>query len=399
MYKSKKTSKTKTKKQPSLKTAREYYARAREHFRVGKFNDAEADYTNAILQNKQFTEAWVFRGDVYAKTEKHGLAIENFEEAFRLVSANSQLRPGKGSKHKAIILSRIAAAKLAQGKHDDAIHLSIKSSSLMENYTMGEDFAKPWYIQGMGWLKRGRDDRALYCFSKAARKYTRDACYINSLLERARILRKLARARQALNDCNEILRLNPDHPEALVERANSRSEEAYEWSNEDIEDLRKAVRISPGHPEALFALANCLFGVGRLEEAGEIATKALELNFDNQETAVRLGNIMGEANKTKVIKEKALANYHAFVCSYPGVKISSHRKNAPIKQEEFDKVIAETGRVLLANPGDVATLSKRAAAWIGRGNLEKAREDLDRLVELQPDNPDFLNMQELVKFF
>ncbi|MCY4053720.1 MAG: tetratricopeptide repeat protein [Hyphomicrobiales bacterium] len=396
-----KTSTTKTKKQPSLKTAREYYARAREHFRADKLKDAEADYTNAILQNKQFTEAWVFRGDVYAKTEKHGLAIENFEEAFRLVSADNQLRPGEGSKHKAIILSRIAAVKLAQGKYDDAIRFSARSAKLMQNYTTGEDLAKPRYIQGMAWLKKGGDDQALYYFTCAAAEHTRDAYYINSLLERARILRKLARARQAINDCNEILRLNPDHPEALVERANSRSEEAYEWSNEDIEDLRKAVRISPGHPEALFALADCLFGIGRLEEAGEIAAKALalELNSDNQETAVRLRNIMGEANKTKVVREKALANYHAFVRSYPGVKISSHRKNAQVKQEEFDKAIAETSRVLLANPGDVATLSKRAAAWIGRGNLEKAREDLDRLVELQPDNPDFLNMQELVEFF
>ena len=185
---------TKTKKQSSLKTAREYYARAREHFLADKLNDAEADYTNAILRNKTFAEAWIFRGDIYAKTEKHDMAIENFEEASRLVSANNQLRPGEDSKHKAIILSRIAAAKLAQGKHDDAIRFSAQSAKLMESYTMEEDFAEPWYIQGMGWLKRGRDDRALHCFSCATAKYTRDACYINSLLERARILRKSARA-------------------------------------------------------------------------------------------------------------------------------------------------------------------------------------------------------------
>ena len=395
MQRSNKSAKRKTKKQTSLKTARKYYARACVHFRAGKLNDAESNYTNAILQNKKFTEAWIFRGDIYAKTEKHDMAVENYEEAYRLVSDNKQLRPGEGSKHKAIILSRIAAVKLAQGKHDDAIRFSARSAKLMKNYTIGEDCAEPWYIQGMAWLKKGGDDQALYYFTCAAAEHTRDAYYINSLLERARILRKLARARQAFNDCNEILRLNPDHPEALVERANSRSEEAYEWSNEDLEDLRKAVRISPGHPEALFALANCLFGVGRIEEAGEIAAKALalELNSDNEKTAVRLRNIMGEANKTKVVREKALADYHAFVRSYPGVKISSHRKNAPVKQEEFDKVIAETGRVLLVNPGDVATLSKRAAAWIGRGNFERAREDLDRLVELQQDNPDFLNMQ------
>ena len=56
---------------------REYYARAREHFRAGKLNDVEVDCTNAILRNERFTEAWFLQGKVYAKKEKHDLAIDN----------------------------------------------------------------------------------------------------------------------------------------------------------------------------------------------------------------------------------------------------------------------------------------------------------------------------------
>ena len=106
---------------------------------------------------------------------------------------------------------------------------------------------------------------------------------------------------------------------------------------------------------------------------------------------------MKRAQRTKETREKALADYHAFVRSYLFAKISSHKKDAPVKEEEFDKAIAETGRVLLANPNDADTRSRRAAAWVGRGNLQNAREDLDRLIELQPENSDFLGMQELVE--
>ena len=40
------------------------------HFHVGKFNDAEADYTEAIRMNNRFTDAWIRKGDLYFRTEK-----------------------------------------------------------------------------------------------------------------------------------------------------------------------------------------------------------------------------------------------------------------------------------------------------------------------------------------
>ena len=199
------------------------------------------------------------RGDVYAKTEKHDTAIENFMQALRLVArSNKQLRPGEGSHHKAIILSRTANVKLAQGKHDDAIRFSIRSMKLIEGYTIGEDFAEPWYILGMAWLKQGREDRALYCFTSATAKHTRDSHYENSLLERARILQKTWRFKEAFDACTRILQRSPNHVEALVERACSRFGEAFRWSSEDIEDLSKAVRTSPDYPQAWFMLADYL---------------------------------------------------------------------------------------------------------------------------------------------
>ena len=70
--------------------------------------------------------------------------------------------------------------------------------------------------------------------------------------------------KEALEDCNRILRLHPNHPEALVERAISRSAEAFQWSNEDAEDLRKAIAERPDYEKAWTNLANCLFGLDRL---------------------------------------------------------------------------------------------------------------------------------------
>lgn len=389
----------KTGKQPSLKTAQEYYERGRKNFHAGEFENAAVDFTEAILRNKQFMEAWFCRGNSYFKLGKFDLALESYMGALSLVSANRQLMPGEGAYRKSKIFSRIAAAQLAQDEYQKTISYSGESSRLMEEYTMVKDFAEPWYIEGMAWLKLGRDDRALYCFSSAIAKCTRDDYYINSLLERSRLRQKLWKFEGALADCDTILQQNPDHVEALIERACSRSAEAFQWSDEDLEDLRRAVELCPDNPKAWDLLANCLFGIKRVEEAGDIAAKALELNIENEKRAKRLRSIMDAARIKKALQEENLTNYHMFVNSYPCAKVFSQKKDVDIKEEELDKTILETGRVLLVNPNDVTARVKRVSAWIGKGELEKAVDDIDKLIDFNPDNAEFLEMMKLIDFF
>ena len=400
MRKVKTRSKPETKKQPHLKTAGEYYARARKHFHAGKFEDAEKDYTAAILLNKEFVDAWVHRGDLYVKTEKLDWALENFERAYHLVSENNQLLPGEGSHRKAIILARIAKVQLAQGEYDKAIRSTGEASRLMEEYTMKKDFFEPWLTRARAWLAKEDIQRAIHSFDKAILKCpSNNVHYIDCLLERARILRKSWKEEEALMDCNRVLRINPKHPVALFERACCREANTFQWSLECAEDLYNAVDIYPEYAEAWSKLTSCLFEIEQFEEVGECAVRALELNHDDPQEVKRLQNILDELEKRNEAQEKALANYHTFVGSFPAAKIFPHRKNARIKGEAFEKTATETSRILLLNPADIAARSKRAAAWIGKGNHEKALEDLDYLVDLQPDNKDLFEIMEIVEFF
>ena len=384
--------------QSPLKTAQQYYDRAREHFYEEEFDKAEADCTEAILRDEKFRHAWVLRGNIYSETGKYDLAVENFMQGLSLLSTEPHFMPGERSYLKALILCNIANVNLAQRNLEEAIRNSNKSAELTENYTTIKDFSEPWYIQGKAWLEKGNLKEALSCFDSAIAKCTYEFYHLESLLERARILRQLWKADQALGDCNRVIQRNPHHADALVERVHCRIAENLKSSREDIEDLRKAVRSSPKHPEAWMMLAYCLSSNGRIEEAGEAAAKALELNSGNEERAGRLGSILEKSRRKKEAREKSLANYHTFVRSYPDAKIFSHKKNAPIGEEEFDEAIIKMNRNLLFNPNDLIDRSKRAAAWIGKGNLEKALEDLNKLVGLRPDSGVFPKMAELVKF-
>ena len=281
--------------QTPLKTAQQYYNRAREHFCEEEFEEAEADCTEAILRDEKFRQAWRLRGDIYSETEKYDLAVENFTQALRLLSDERQLMPWESLNLKVILLCRIAAANLARGNLEDAIRVANKSAELTESYTMIQDFAEPWYIQGMAWLKKGNLKKALYCFDDAIAKGANGSYHPESLLERAGILRALWRADEGIDDCDSVLQRDPCNADALVERACCRSAKAFQWSDEDIEDLRRAIRLSPKHSGAWFVLADCLFGIGRLEEAGEVAAKALELNLEDEKRAARLGVIMDAA--------------------------------------------------------------------------------------------------------
>lgn len=389
----------KTKKQPPLKTTEEYYERSLKNFHTGEFEGAEADCTDAIIKNKKFTKAWTLRGDIYFRTEKFDLALENFLMAYHLISSNTQFLPGEGSYNKAIILCRIAGANLKQGNYNQALINSGKSIDLMEGYTMVKDFWTPWYIRGKAWLGRGNDDEALVCFTRAATKCKQVSGYVDSLFERVKILPKFWKNQAAVDDCDEILRLRPNHVGALVERARNRSAEAFQWSQEDLEDLRRAIEISPDHPEAWAMLADCLFGIHQLERAGEVATKALELNLEDEKKAKRLRTILAEGQKRKEARIRNLTNYHEFVESYPSAKAFPHKKGAPIKEEAFDAVVLEMSEVLFINPSDIAARSKRVSALVGKGQLQKAADDMDKLIDLDPDNGDFLKMMESIEFF
>lgn len=386
--------------QSVLKTAEDYYARARKNFHANEFKNASADFTEAIIRNKKFMNAWVYRGDCYFELKNFDLAVENYIEAAQLVSANKQLMPGQGSYYRSKIFCRIAASQLEQGEYQHAIHYSSESSRLMEGYTMTKDFAEPWYIEGMAWLGLGREDRALHCFSNAIGKCTYDDFYINSLLERVRIRQKSPKfVEYALDDCNSILKESPNHVEALLERARCRSAEAFQCSDEDLKDIRKAIELSPENSKAWFMLADFLFGLHRVEEAGDVAAKALELNVENEKMSKRLRNIMNEARVKKALQEEHLSNYHTFVSSYSDAKLFPHKKDVVIKEEEFDKTILETSEVLHINPNDVAARTRRISAWIGRGELEKAADDIDKLIDFNTNNEDFLNMMKLIEFF
>ena len=270
MKKLKMKSEIKTRKQLSLKTTQEYYERGCRHFHTGEFSAAEANYTKAIRMDNKFINARIQWGKLYAKTEKFDLAIDNFAEARHLVSV-TQFRHGEGSLYKAKILCHIADAQLALGKFQEAIDTADKSAFLMEEYTREKDFAASWCVQGMAWLKLGNDKNASFCFIRAAAKCTYDSYYVNSLLERSRILRKSWKTKEALEDCNDILRHEPNHPEALVERSYCRYAETFQSSDADVEDLRRAVAIRPEYAEAWTNLAYCLSNLERLEEVGEAA--------------------------------------------------------------------------------------------------------------------------------
>jgi tetratricopeptide (TPR) repeat protein len=68
-----------------------------------------------------------------------------------------------------------------------------------------------------------------------------------------------------------------------------------------------------------------------------------------------------------------------------------------LKKENWNKAIEYTQKALKNDPDNIKALYRRAQAYIGDGNTDKAREDLKKLTEKDPNEPGTQRLWNLLK--
>ncbi len=64
--------------------AASYFSQGNEHYDLGRYEEAIADYDEAIRLRPDYVKAYNYRGAVYADHSRYEEAIANFDEATRL---------------------------------------------------------------------------------------------------------------------------------------------------------------------------------------------------------------------------------------------------------------------------------------------------------------------------
>jgi tetratricopeptide (TPR) repeat protein len=117
--------------------------------------------------------------------------------------------------------------------------------------------------------------------------------------------------------------------------------------------LEKAVDLDPWHQRAQFLRCVCLYHLGEYRSAIPACDRAARIDPGNPNIG----------------------------------KIYSRRGSAYFQLGAYRTAIEDYDRAIMADPFDWRTLANRAAAWKAVGDLTIAEKDLEKAVELNPEEP------------
>jgi len=161
----------------------------------------------------------------------------------------------------------------------------------------------------------------------------------------------------ALDELRRAVTVDPSYPDIHFLMAGLF--ELQERPEEAIEAYRRAVACHPGYLEAQVALAHSLAGCGKVAEAADVYRRAMELKIDQLQAPFRQGILLLEAGQSEAARE--------------------------CLREVFTGVSQRSREYL-----------NQALERMRGKQYDKALEDLDRALELNPKYPDLHNFRGIV---
>jgi Tfp pilus assembly protein PilF len=161
----------------------------------------------------------------------------------------------------------------------------------------------------------------------------------------------------AVGQLRRAVTVDPDYPDIHFLMAGML--ERLEQPEEAIEAYRRAVAYHPDYLEAHVALAHCLAGSGQAAEAADVYRRGMELKVDQLQGPFRRGMLLLETGQAEAARE--------------------------CLREVFTGVSQRSKEYLT-----------RALERMRAKELDKALEDLDRALELNPKYPDLHNFRGIV---
>jgi len=290
------------------KNARYLYLQGRVADAIGKAEEANRKYTEALTVNKDLVEALAAQGMVWISRNNKPMAQDRFEAALKVPAAGltpledeaiGDLALALGEKEKA----REAFARALQKDPDDPVAHSGMGKALAAQGDLPaarkemeialaqlDSDASLYYEYGSLLRRMGQSDRALESFRKAVKIDGKDPRYRarlgGILVERG----ELAEAEQQLR---QAVLLNDRQAEALYFLARALS--AGKNMTEPVDLMKRAVEIDPENPEFLYHLGLIYEKVQQVRDAIDSYSRAIKRNDKNPDAYEHLGmNLMVE---------------------------------------------------------------------------------------------------------
>ena len=203
------------------------------------------------------------------------------------------------------------------------------------------------------------------------------------------------REQRVIRICDRATKIDPDYAQAWALMGLAQANLRYAYSgNEQLDDglaaASRALELDPAIPEARLPRAWHMAMHGRAPEAQAEIEAALELDpecWEANKEAARILYRQGKVDQAIRLLEKATSlaesDFHS-----RGMLSAAYLAHGDLDrgQELARKVIAQVETALSRNPDNGAALAFGALSFAAVGELERAREWIDRALLLDPDN-------------
>jgi tetratricopeptide (TPR) repeat protein len=295
-----------------------YCDRGRDHRNAGDFDQALADFTEAIRLDPESADARNNRGNIYLALHRHDEAIDDYTEALRL---DPELTVAYVNRGLVYALQRNCPEAIADA--NEAIHLD-------------PELPGGYFLRGMANVRQGEHHDAIADFTEALRLNPQEAVTYN---HRGLAYSRLGDCDRAIDDYNQALRLAPDLAPAHFNRASAH--QAKGDSIRAIADFSTVIQLEPHSPLAYYNRGLAYIAQQQYDPAIADFNEAYRLDPDNalalfkRDEALRAKNEAtkqtspGRRTEAPKTPQPAADKQKSLVCPACGKKIKPAAEGRP----------------------------------------------------------------------
>ncbi|HOO55897.1 MAG TPA: tetratricopeptide repeat protein [bacterium] len=229
--------------------------------------------------------------------------------------------------------------------------------------------------RGAAYYRLGRYDESLNDLNKAIELFHDDA-WVHTM--KGHVLSAQGRFEEAIISYENAEKIMPDNPDLLMTQAMLLKNSLHR-SDRSLEAIERLLRWRPDHAEALAFRGTIMMEAGDCKIASRDFSRAVSLKPEN----IGFWNMKGQSALVCRNWDSAIASFDVCIDMNSQVGLYYwYRAQALHGRGEYQKAIDDWNRAGALEPGNERVLAGRAMTYIKLGELDKARVDIGKAVEM-----------------